>query len=60
MSKKYVVEYSLTFYNTLEVEAESKRDARKKFRAIEDERGELNALDGVENGYRIEGIYERE
>jgi hypothetical protein len=56
VKKKYAVEYSLTFYNTEEIEAESRAEAIKKFRALEKEHGELNALDGYETGYQIESV----
>jgi hypothetical protein len=45
------IEYELTFWNTINIEAASEEEARKKWEALAE--GELNALDGEEDGYKI-------
>lgn len=56
--KTYLVTYSLTFTNDEEIEAESREEAEKKFWALEQEQGELDALGGSDSGYKIESIEE--
>lgn len=57
--KTYEVGYSLTFRNSLEVQARSKKEAAEKLRQIESEEGELDALSGDEDGYKITYVCEK-
>jgi hypothetical protein len=56
--KAFVITYSLTFSNSMDIEAETREEAEKKFWEHEREEGELDALDGVEDGYTITKIEE--
>jgi hypothetical protein len=55
--KTYEVEYSLKFSNSMEIEARTQREARKKFLAILDTGVELDAVGGgTDGGYKIESV----
>ena len=52
--KRFCIHYQQTFYNSVDIEAETETEARQKFEA----KDEWDALGGVEDGYVINLVEE--